>query len=401
MTAGKLAFFLRKPLAGVGLGLLLTLTACESNVYKPPPPPKVTVARPERRPVTGYLEFTGNTRAINTVTLRARVQGYLDKVFFQDGDRVKKGQLLFLIQRNTYEDQLNQAAAQILQYEANYRYALIQVARYIKLVQQKAGAQSDLDNWRFQRDSSRAQILAAKANRDLAALNLGYTRVTAPFDGRIDRRLVDPGNLVGAGEYTSLVQISQIDPIYVYFTINEDDLLRVMGKTGNLPGQAEKEKIPLYLGLANETGYPHQGFIDFAAISVTSTTGTLQLRGIFPNADYKILPGLFARIEAPVLGPSQESWVVPEVALAYDQLGPYVLVVGAKNVVERRSVKEGTRVGDLRAIDTGLKGDEEVIINGQIHAIPGRPVTPVQEGQPKAPAAGGAAPQGKPGASPK
>ncbi len=315
MTAGKLMFFLRKPLAGVGLGLLLTLSACESNVYKPPPPPKVTVARPERRPVTGYLEFTGNTRAINTVTLRARVQGYLDKVFFQDGDRVKKGQLLFLIQRNTYEDQLNQAAAQILQYEANYRYALIQVARYIKLVQQKAGAQSDLDNWRFQRDSSRAQILAAKANRDLAALNLGYTRVTAPFDGRIDRRLVDPGNLVGAGEYTSLVQISQIDPIYVYFTINEDDLLRVMGKTGNLPGQAEKEKIPLYLGLANETGYPHQGFIDFAAISVTSTTGTLQLRGIFPNADYKILPGLFARIEAPVLGPSQESWVVPEVAL--------------------------------------------------------------------------------------
>ena len=244
MTAGKLMFFLRKPLAGVGLGLLLTLSACESNVYKPPPPPKVTVARPERRPVTGYLEFTGNTRAINTVTLRARVQGYLDKVFFQDGDRVKKGQLLFLIQRNTYEDQLNQAAAQILQYEANYRYALIQVARYIKLVQQKAGAQSDLDNWRFQRDSSRAQILAAKANRDLAALNLGYTRVTAPFDGRIDRRLVDPGNLVGAGEYTSLVQISQIDPIYVYFTINEDDLLRVMGKTGNLPGQAEKEKIP-------------------------------------------------------------------------------------------------------------------------------------------------------------
>ncbi len=401
MTAGKLAFFLRKPLAGVGLGLLLTLTACESNVYKPPPPPKVTVARPERRPVTGYLQFTGNTRAINTVTLRARVPGYLDKVFFQDGDRVKKGQLLFLIQRNTYEYQLNQAAAQILQYEANYRYAVIQVARYIKLVQQKAGAQSDLDNWRFQRDSSRAQVLAAKANRDLATLNLGYTKVTAPFDGRIDRRLVDPGNLVGAGEYTSLVQISQIDPIYVYFTINEDDLLRVMGKTGNLPGKAEKEKIPLYLGFANETGYPHQGFLDFAAISLTSTTGTLQLRGIFRNADYKILPGLFARIKAPVLGPSQESWVVPEVALGFDQLGPYVLVVGAKNVVERRSVKEGTRVGDLRVIDTGLNGDEEVIINGQIHAIPGKPVTPVQEGQPKAPAAGGATPQGKPGASPK
>src|SRR5208337_3350955 len=117
MIADKLWSFLRgKPLAGVGLGLLLTLTACgEGNVYKPPPPPKVTVTRPERRPVTGYLEFTGNTQAINTVTLRARVQGYLEKVFFQDGDRVKKGQLLFLIQPNTYEDQLKQAVAQILQ----------------------------------------------------------------------------------------------------------------------------------------------------------------------------------------------------------------------------------------------------------------------------------------------
>ena len=403
MTAGKLSSYLRgKPLAGLGLGLLLTLTACgESNVYKPPPPPKVTVARPERRPVTNYLEFTGNTQAINTVTLRARVQGFLDKVFFQDGDRVKKGQLLFLIQRNTYEDQLNQAAAQILQYEANYRYAVIQVARYIKLVQQKAGAQSDLDNWRFQRDSSRAQVLGAKANRDLAALNLGYTKVTAPFDGRVDRRLVDPGNLVGAGEFTSLVQINQINPIYVYFTINEEDLLRVMGKTGNLPGKAEKDKIPLYLGLANETGYPHQGFLDFAAISVTSTTGTLQLRGVFPNGDYKILPGLFARIKAPVLGTAKESWLVPEVALGFDQLGTYVLVVGAKNVVERRQVKEGTRVGDQRVIDTGLNGDEEVIINGQIHAIPGKPVTPVPEGAPQAPAAGGATPEGKPGASGK
>ncbi len=401
MTAGKLSSCLRKPLAGVGLGLLLSLTACESNVYKPPPPPTVTVTRPERRPVTGYLEFTGNTQAINTVTLRARVQGFLEKVFFQDGDRVKKGQLLFLIQPNTYEDQLRLAASQILQQEANYRYALIQVARYTKLVQQKAGAQSDLDNWRFQRDSSRAQVLGAKANRDLAALNLGYTKAVAPFDGRVDRRLVDPGNLVGAGEYTSLVQINQIDPIYVYFTINEEDLLQVMGKTGNLPGKAENEKIPLYFGLANETGYPHQGYLDFAAISVTSTTGTLQLRGIFPNGDYKILPGLFARIKAPVVGPAKESWVVPEVALGFDQLGPYVLVVGAKNVVERRQVKEGTRVGDQRVIDTGLNGDEEVIINGQIHAIPGKPVTPVQEGQPQAPAAGGATPQGKPGASPK
>ena len=404
MTAGKLSSFLRgKPLAGVGLGLLLTLTACgERNAYKPPPPPKVTVARPERRPVTGYLEFTGNTQAINTVTLRARVQGFLEKVFFQDGDRVKKGQLLFLIQPNTYEDRLQQAVAQILQQEANYRYALIQVARYTKLVQQRAGAQSDLDNWRFQRDSSRAQVLGAKANRDLAGLDLGYTKVTAPFDGRIDRRLVDPGNLVGAGEFTSLAQINQIDPIYVYFTINEEDLLRVMGQTGKLPGEAGKTKVPLYLGLANETGYPHRGYFDFAAISVTSTTGTLLLRGVFPNPDFKILPGLYARIRGPLVGSEKESWLVPETALGYDQLGSYVLVVGENNVVERRSVKVGAQVESRRVIETGLSGNEEVITSGLLRASPGKPVTPAQETPPPGPVKeGGSSPQGKPGVSPK
>jgi RND family efflux transporter MFP subunit len=401
MTAGNLSSFLRgKPLAGVGLGLLLTLIACgERNAYKPPPPPQVTVARPERRLVTDYLEFTGNTQAINTVTLRARVQGFLEKVFFQDGDRVKKGQLLFLIQPNTYEDQLKLAEAQILQQEANNRYALIQVARYTKLVQQKAGAQADLDNWRFQRDSSQAQVLGAKANRDLAALNLGYTKVTAPFDGRIDRRLVDPGNLVGAGEVTPLAQINQIDPIYVYFTINEADLLRVMGQTGKLPGEAGKNKVPLDLGLGNETGYPHRGYSDFAAISVTSTTGTLLLRGVFPNPDFKILPGLYARIRGPLMGLEKESWLVPEVTIGYDQLGSYVLVVGENNVVERRAVKVGAQVESRRVIETGLSGNEKVITIGLLRAIPGKPVTPVQEGAPHAPAAGGAPPQSKPGAS--
>jgi RND family efflux transporter MFP subunit len=382
------------------LAMLLLSAACgDKNTSAPPPPPKVTVSQPVRQEVTDYLEFTGNTQAINTVQLRARVQGYLDKVFFQDGDQVKKGQLLFQIQQNTYQAQLQQAEAQVGQQKASLDHAVIEVARYAKLVQQKAAAQTDLDNWQFQRDSSQAAVLAAQANWDLAKLNLSYTQVTAPFDGRIDRRLVDPGNLVGAGEFTLLATVNQIDPIYVYFTINETDLLRAMGKTGRATVQSQRIKVPLSLGLANEEGYPRQGYLDFSAISVTPTTGTLQLRGIFPNPDFKILPGFFARVRAPIVGPEKTALLVPEAALGYDQQGSYVLLVGADKVVQRRSVKLGSKVGELRVIQEGFTGDDWIITSGLLRAFPGKPVTPVKEGQPGSPGVKSPAPQGMPGKS--
>ncbi|MGQ9921106.1 MAG: efflux RND transporter periplasmic adaptor subunit [Desulfobacca sp.] len=366
---------------------LLALAGCgEMPTFTPPPPPQVTVGRPVRQPVTAYMEFTGNAQAINTVQLRARVAGYLKRVSFKDGDLVKKGQLLFLIEPDPYQARLAEAEAEILRQKAALDYARIEVKRFQRLVAQKAGAQSDLDNWRFQLESAQAALKAAQARRDLAKLDLEYTRVTAPFDGRIDRRLKDPGNLVGAGDNTLLAEIMQIDPIYFYFTINEADLLQLMVAGEKSPLETGQVKVPLFLGLANEEGFPHQGHLDFAGTGVNPTTGTLQLRGIFPNPDGKILPGMFGRVRGSVTGKTSEQLLVPRTALGYDQLGYYVLVVGENNIVQRRAVKPGTEVGDRQVIESGLHGDELIITTGLIKAFPGRPVTPVpatasQEGE--------------------
>jgi len=364
------------------LAILTWTSACgDRNVYVPPPPPKVTVSQPASRPVTDYLEFTGNTAAINTVQLRARVEGYLEKVLFRDGEHVKKGKLLFLIQRDTYEAKLKQAEAEILANKARLMHAQTEFTRFSRLVSQKAAAQTDVDRWHYERDAGQAAVTASEAQRELAKLNVSYTEVKAPFDGRVGRRLKDPGNLVGAGESTVLTEINQIDPIYVYFNINEQDLLRVRGESPETEKNAHEVKWPVYFGLADDKGYPHHGYMDFAAITINPSTGTLLLRGIFPNPKALILPGMFARVRAPA-AEARPALLIPEVAIGYDQQGPYVMLVDDQNVVGRRPVQLGNQVDDYRVITAGLQGQEWVVVSGLLRAIPGRPVTPEKAAQP-------------------
>jgi RND family efflux transporter MFP subunit len=311
-----------------------------------------------------------------TVQLVARVAGYLEKVLFMDGQFVKKGQLLFLIQQETYKDALQQAEAAILQQQAQLAYTSAQFDRYSELFARKAAAQSDVDNWRYQRDSARANLESARAARDLAMLNLTYTEVRSPFDGRMDRRLIDPGNYVGSGQVTVLASVNQTNPIYAYFTISDSDLARLMGARWR-PGTARVQKWPVSMGVLNEKGYPHEGFLDFASISLTATNGTLLLRGIFQNTDGSIMPGVYVRLRVPLK--ERRALLVPQQAIGYDQQGAFVLVANPQNTVERRGVGVGFLVDHMRVVEQGLAPKDWVVVAGTQKAIPGRQVTPERQ----------------------
>jgi len=342
--------------------LLIVLPGClDKQPPETPAPSQVTVQAPKQEPVVDYLEITGTVSASKTVNLVARVVGYLETVNFKDGSYVEEGQLLFTIEPKSYEEVLALDEAQLNQAQAEYD-------RQQALIKQNATSTASVENWRSKRDQAAAQV-------ELAKLNLSYTKVRAPFAGRIGRRLVDPGNLVGAGGATQLATLDQLTPIYVYFNLNEQDVLRVrqmMSKQGIQPfsqvGTARVEAA-----LRGEDGFPHQGVLDFTDSSLSPSTGTLQLRAVLKNEDKALFPGLFADVRIP-LGKPKPMLVVSDEAIGSDQQGEYVLVVNSSGVAERRNIEKGTLSPHGRVVRSGLSQEDRVIVAGLQNARPGAKV---------------------------
>jgi RND family efflux transporter MFP subunit len=356
---------------------VIALAGCEDkNTFVAPPPPKVDVATPVQRPVTRYIESTGNTAPVKSVDLVARVQGFLQSIDYQDGTFVKQGTQLFTIEPETYRLKLEQAQAAEAGAQASLRQAEADYKRQAELVQRQAVSQATLDTSTSNRDNAQANLQQAQANTKLAEVNYGYTKVTAPFDGIVSAHMVSIGELVGVSSPTQLATIVAMDPIYVNFTVNEQDVLRIRAEAarrGMTP--ANLKEFPIQIGLQTDTGYPHQGHLDYISPTLNQSTGTLAVRGLVPNQKRVLLPGYFVRVRVP-FEQEKSALLVPDTALGSDQGGRYLLVVNGDNIVEQRKVQIGPVDNGLRVIENGLKPDDRVVIAGLLRVIPGQKIDP-------------------------
>ena len=440
MTGRKIATLF----ASFGLFVLSQATGCgKGNTYVAPPPPDVTVAKPTVRAVTDYLEYTGTTRAVQKVELRARVKGFLKEKLFKAGADVKEGQLLFVIDEEPFRVRLDQAKAKQAEAEASLKKARESKARQVAQAQlevdesqltlakldesrnralfgRNAGSREEFDKSEANRKKFEAQVEAdaaslqqSKADYEInilaaqsslkaaladvrnAEIDLGYCRVVAPFNGRITINEVDVGNYVGDGQATVLATIVKLDPIYTYVNLSENDYLRLKqihkavgkGKEATFPAVP----IPMEIGLGDEQGYPHRGETEYTDPSVDPGTGTVRARGIFTNPGGAITPGLFVRVRLPI-EERDNALLVPGRAVGSDQAGTYILVVGKENVVERRQVKEGNEVDGLRVVMGKLAPSDLVVIDGLQRARPGLKVNPKEATEPVASLASASSP---------
>jgi RND family efflux transporter MFP subunit len=341
------------------------------------PLPTVQVQKPVSRNMSEYVTQTGNTVAFNSVDLAARVEGYLDAINFVDGTTVKQGETLFVIEPEPYQAKLKEAEASLAAQQALHTYDALEYIRQKKMYKQNATSRSNVEKWLAKSEQSTAEVEKAKENLIIAQINYSYTHVKAPFDGRIGRHLVDKGNLVGHGVATTLATVDQINPIYVYFNLNEIDLILLRD---SVKDQEIDEKVirqvPVEIKLPSGKNYKFKGKLDFINTGLNASTGTLEFRALLPNQGYTLLPGLFVQIKIALQSPIPRL-TVPDTALQYDQVGPYLLLVNQDNRVILKRVSLGPLESGIRAISYGLEPTENVIIKGLQNASEGNLVHPI------------------------
>ncbi len=347
-----------------------------------PPPPRVTVRQPVPRAVIDYAEATGRTEAKETYEVRVRVKGFLKSVRFREGAIVQKGDLLYEIDPRTFEADLESVEAEAARLEALLKQARSEADRATRMRQNNAISEEEFIQKIAAQDTAAAGARKARAAVHSARLELGFTKITSPIDGRIGRTLVTEGNLVGYNEPTLLTTVVRLDPLYVYFDLPERVVLEYDMLVRERGAAALEGKVKAMLGFATDKGYPYVGRLDFRDNKVDPGTGTIRVRAVLDNPDLVLSPGLFCRVKVPISLP-KERLLVPENALGQDQRGRFVLVVGADDMVEARPVQTAATTDDgFAVIESGLTRDDWVVVNGLQRARPGSKVAPARQSSP-------------------
>jgi RND family efflux transporter MFP subunit len=373
LTKSLKRFF--KPVCRVAAVFGILSTGCKPSTQAPIlPPPPVTVATPIHKEIVEWDEYTGRTEAIESVDVRPRVSGYIDQISFKDGQLVKPGDVLFVIDQRPYQDVLDQAKANLQDAEALRQLKLANFARAEKLFQNKVTAKEEYDTSVAERNEAEAKFAQAQASVNSAALNVEFTEIKSPIQGRISRQLVTRGNLVQA-DSTVLTKVVSVDPIYAYFNVDQRTVQKYYNQIQG--GQLQDPRVsamPVYLQLEGETGFPHEGLIDFVDNTYNASTGTLQIRGRFQNKDASLYPDAFVRVR--IAGtPKHDALLITDRAIATDQGQKFALLVDDNSVVQVRPVELGPVFDGLRVVRRGLGPDDRVIINGLVNARPGSKVT--------------------------
>ncbi len=376
-------------------GLLLLMTACaqQQPAAPPPPPPKVTVSQPVSREVTEWEEYTGRLEAIESVEVRARVNGYLQSIHFKNGVTVKQGDLLFVIDPRPYQTELERAKAELALATARLERMGKDLARAQMLVRSRAVSEEEVDTRISDQRQAQESVQAARATVNAAQLNVEFTQVRAPISGRISRNLISVGNLINGGTTQSslLTTIVSLDPIYCYFEADERAYLKGIRQLRNGDhANSRTGKQPVYMALADEENFPHQGSIDFVDNRLDQNTGTITARAVIPNPDLLLAPGLFARLRIPS-GSKYKALMLPPEALGSDLSQQFVFVVDAQNLVQYRKVTPGPIIDGWRVIRDGIQSDDWVIVKGVQRVRTGAKVDPLKQdsasSQPSPPAA--------------